>query len=58
MSEHPVFALENVSFAYPSGRAVLRDVSFAFRAGEKIGLYGSRACLLPAPDGFSFMAVP
>ena len=40
MSEHPVFALENVSFAYPSGRAVLRDVSFAFRAGEKIGLYG------------------
>lgn len=40
MSEYPVFALENVSFAYPSGRVVLRDVSFAFRAGEKIGLYG------------------
>ncbi len=40
MSEHPVFALEHVSFAYPSGRTVLRDVSFAFRAGEKIGLYG------------------
>lgn len=40
MSENPVFALENVSFAYPGGRAVLKDVSLAFQSGEKIGLYG------------------
>jgi len=30
-----------VSFAYPSGRNVLHDVSFAFAPGQKIGLYGS-----------------
>ena len=41
MSEAPIFALENVSCAYPSGREVLRDVTFAFEAGQKIGLYGS-----------------
>lgn len=41
MSEAPIFALENVSCAYPSGREVLRDVSFAFEPGQKIGLYGS-----------------
>lgn len=41
MSETPIFALENVSFAYPSGREVLHDVGFAFAPGQKIGLYGS-----------------
>lgn len=41
MSDSPIFALENVSCAYPSGREVLRDVSFAFEPGQKIGLYGS-----------------
>lgn len=41
MSEPSLFALENVSFAYPSGREVLRDVNFAFEPGRKIGLYGS-----------------
>ena len=41
MSEPSLFALENVSFAYPSGREVLRDVSFAFDPGRKIGLYGT-----------------
>ncbi len=41
MSETPIFALENVSFAYPTGREVLHDVSFAFAPGQKIGLYGS-----------------
>ncbi|KAF5050777.1 Cobalt import ATP-binding protein CbiO [anaerobic digester metagenome] len=41
MSEPSLFALENVSFAYPSGREVLRDVSFAFEPGRKIGLYGT-----------------
>ncbi len=41
MSETPIFALENVSFAYPSGRGVLHDVSFAFAPGQKTGLYGT-----------------
>lgn len=41
MPESPIFALERVSFAYPSGREVLRDVSFAFEPGLKIGLYGT-----------------
>ncbi len=41
MSETPIFALENVSFAYPSGHEVLHDISFAFTPGQKIGLYGS-----------------
>lgn len=41
MSETPIFALENVSFAYPSGREVLHDVSLAFAPGLKIGLYGT-----------------
>ena len=41
MSETPLFALENVSFAYPSGRGVLHEVSFAFAPGQKIGLYGT-----------------
>ncbi len=41
MSETPIFALENVSFAYPSGHEVLHDISFAFAPGQKIGLYGS-----------------
>jgi len=41
VSEPSLFALENVSFAYPSGREVLRDVSFAFEPGRKIGLYGT-----------------
>lgn len=40
MSEHPIFALENVSFAYASGQSVLHDVSFAFKPGDKIGLHG------------------
>ncbi len=41
MSETPIFALENVSFSYPSGREVLHDVSLAFAPGQKIGLYGT-----------------
>ncbi len=41
MSETPIFALKNVSFAYPSGHEVLHDISFAFAPGQKIGLYGS-----------------
>lgn len=41
MSETPIFALENVSFAYPSGREVLHDVSLSFAPGLKIGLYGT-----------------
>lgn len=41
MPETPIFALENVSFTYPSGRGVLNDVSLAFADAEKIGLYGT-----------------
>jgi cobalt/nickel transport system ATP-binding protein len=41
LSETPIFALENVSFTYPSGREVLHDVNFAFSPGQKIGLYGT-----------------
>lgn len=41
MPETPIFALENVSFSYPSGRGVLNDVSFSFADGGKIGLYGT-----------------
>jgi len=41
LSETPIFALENVTFAYPSGREVLHDVNFAFAPGQKIGLYGT-----------------
>lgn len=41
MSDTPIFALEAVSFAYPAGPDVLRDVSLAFPSGEKIGLYGA-----------------
>jgi cobalt/nickel transport system ATP-binding protein len=41
MPETPIFALENVSFTYPSGRGVLNDVNFSFADGEKIGLYGT-----------------
>ena len=41
MSESPIFALQDVSFAYPSGHAVLHDVNFAFEPGQQIGLYGT-----------------
>ncbi len=41
MSETPIFALENVSFAYPSGKEVLQNVTFAFAANRRIGLYGT-----------------
>jgi cobalt/nickel transport system ATP-binding protein len=41
LSETPIFALDNVSFAYPSGREVLHDVSLAFAPGQQIGLYGT-----------------
>lgn len=41
MSESAIFALDKVSFTYPSGRSVLKDVSFSFWPGQKIGLYGA-----------------
>lgn len=41
MSEAPIFALDNVSFAYPSGREVLHDVTLTFEPGQKTGLYGA-----------------
>lgn len=41
MADHPIFALDQVSFAYPSGRKVLREVCLAFEDGQQIGLYGT-----------------
>lgn len=36
-----LFALNQVSFSYPQANApVLREASFAFEAGERLGLYG------------------
>ncbi len=39
MSE-PLLELEHVSFVYPGGREVFRDLHFAFRPDCQIGLYG------------------
>lgn len=36
----PIFALDHVSFAYPGGRLLLKEVSLALRPGERVGLYG------------------
>ena len=36
----PIFALEHISFAYPGGRQVFRDMDFALYPDRKIGLYG------------------
>lgn len=36
----PIFAFENVSFAYEAGKPVIRDMSFAAHEGEKIALVG------------------
>lgn len=41
MSENPIFALDAVSFAYPAGPDILRDVTLTFSSGEHIGLYGA-----------------
>lgn len=40
MDTPPCLALDQVSFAYPGGPEVLRDVSFAMTATQHIGLYG------------------
>lgn len=40
MSEASIFALDHVSFAYPLGHEVLRDVSFGLETGRHVGLYG------------------
>ena len=36
----PIFALEHISFTYPGGRQVFRDMDFALYPDRKIGLYG------------------
>lgn len=36
----PIFALEHISFIYPGGRQVFRDMDFALYPDRKIGLYG------------------
>ena len=36
----PIFALEHISFTYPGGRQVFRDMDFALYPDQKIGLYG------------------
>lgn len=40
MSESALFALEHISFAYATGREILRDVTFTLQPGQQIGLYG------------------
>lgn len=41
LSEQPLdIRFEKVSFAYPGGEPVLKDVSFALRPGEKLALVG------------------
>ena len=37
---HPLIKLESVSYGYPGGRAVLKDLSFELRDKERIGLIG------------------
>ncbi|MBW1901255.1 MAG: ABC transporter ATP-binding protein [Deltaproteobacteria bacterium] len=39
-TNHLLINLEDVHFAFPGGRPVLRDVSFQLREGERIGLIG------------------
>ncbi|MFQ9490293.1 MAG: ATP-binding cassette domain-containing protein [Bilophila wadsworthia] len=36
----PIFVLEHISFTYPGGRQVFRDMDFALYPDRKIGLYG------------------
>ena len=36
----PIFALEHISFTYPGGRQVFRDMDFALYPDRQIGLYG------------------
>ena len=40
MDDSPLFALEHLSFAYPGGRRLFEDMSFALHPGRRIGLYG------------------
>ena len=36
----PLFALDALSFAYPDGPEILREASFVFEPGQRIGLHG------------------
>jgi len=38
MADHPLIELENLSFAYPSGPAVLDGLNFRLNFGQRIGL--------------------
>ncbi len=42
MSEvaHTLLTLENISFAYPQGPELLRDLNFSFSLGQRIGIIG------------------
>jgi cobalt/nickel transport system ATP-binding protein len=47
VADQDIFELERVSFAYRTRdgwRHVLRDVTFALRPGDKLGLYGPNGC--------------
>ena len=39
-TRNPIIQLENVCFSYPNGRAVLDNLQFTIKQGEKVGLIG------------------
>ena len=39
-TRNPIIQLENVCFSYPNGRAVLDNLQFTVKQGEKLGLIG------------------
>lgn len=52
----PLLELDDVSFAYPDGTAVLREVSFEVRAGSRVALVGpsgaGKSTVLALVEGF------